>query len=99
MSLFETLLLFILAITQQDGELQLVSLQYLCKYFFHAFDMINYPRVTPVYIVVRCYRGKAKILILRACSIKVTFLLIKHLFLFLLSVQITQSKYWKALRK
>ena len=49
MSLFETLLLFILAIGQQDGDLHLVSSHRLCKYFF-AFDMINYARLTPVYI-------------------------------------------------
>ena len=49
MSLFETLLLFILAIRQQDGDLHLVSSHRLCKYFF-AFDMINYARLTPVYI-------------------------------------------------
>ena len=49
MSLFETLLLFILAIRQQDGDLRLVSSHHLCKYFF-AFDMINYARLTPVYI-------------------------------------------------
>ena len=49
MSLFETLLLFLRASRQQNWELHLVSLHNLCKYFF-AFDMINYARLTPVYI-------------------------------------------------
>ena len=49
MSLFETLLLFIRASRQQNWELHLASLYHLCKYFF-AFDMINYARLTPVYI-------------------------------------------------
>ena len=49
MSLFETLLLFLHASRQQNWELHLVSLHNLCKYFF-AFDMINYARLTPVYI-------------------------------------------------
>ena len=49
MSLFETLLLFICVSTQQNWELHLARLYYLCKYFF-AFDMINYARLTPVYI-------------------------------------------------
>ena len=49
MSLFETLLLFLRASRQQNWELHLVSLHNLCKYFF-AFDMINYARLTSVYI-------------------------------------------------
>ena len=49
MSLFETLLLFIRASRQQSWELHLASLHHLCKYLF-AFDMINYARLTPVYI-------------------------------------------------
>ena len=49
MSLFETLLLFIHASRQQNLELHLASLYHLCKNFF-AFDMINYARLTPVYI-------------------------------------------------
>ena len=49
MSLFETLLLFICVSTQQNWELHLARLYYLCKYFF-AFDMINYARLTPVSI-------------------------------------------------
>ena len=49
MSLFETLLLFIWPSRQQNWELHLASLHHLCKYIF-AFDMINYVRLTPVYI-------------------------------------------------
>ena len=49
LSLFETLLLFIRVSRQQNWELHLASLHHLCKYFF-AFDMINYARLTPVYI-------------------------------------------------
>ena len=49
MSLFETLLLFIHASRQQNWELHLASLHHLSKNFF-AFDMINYARLTPVYI-------------------------------------------------
>ena len=49
MSLFETLLLLKGASRQQNWELHLASLHNLCKYVF-AFDMINYARLTPVYI-------------------------------------------------
>ena len=49
MILFETVLLFIRATRQQQWNLHLSSLHILCKYFF-AFDMINYARLTPVYI-------------------------------------------------
>ena len=49
MSLLETLLLFILASRQQNWDLHLASLHHLFKYLF-AFDMINYARLTPVYI-------------------------------------------------
>ena len=48
MSLFETLLLFIRS-RQQHWKLYRANIYHLCKYFF-TFDMINYARLTPVYI-------------------------------------------------
>ena len=47
--LFETLLLFIRAWRQQLWELNLQSLHCLCPYF-SVFDMLNYARLTPVYL-------------------------------------------------
>ena len=47
--MFEYLLLFIRATRQQIWELHLASLHELVKYFF-AFDMLNYARLTPVYL-------------------------------------------------
>ena len=47
--LFEKLLSFIRASTEQNWELPLYSLRLLCPYFF-AFDMTNYARMTPVYL-------------------------------------------------
>ena len=41
--------MFIRASRKQDWEFHLASLHYLCKYFF-AFDMINYARLTPIYL-------------------------------------------------
>ena len=49
MKLFETLLLFIRASRQQNWSLHLASLHNLAKYFF-AYDMLNYARLTPVYL-------------------------------------------------
>ena len=49
MKLFELLLLFIRASRDQLWELHLKTLHALCPYFF-AFDMINYARMTPVYL-------------------------------------------------
>ena len=49
MKLFETLLLFIRASREQSWNLHLQSLHLLCPYFF-AFDMLNYARMTPVYL-------------------------------------------------
>ena len=49
MNLFESSLLFIRATHQQIWELHLGSLHNLSKYFF-AFDMLNYARLTPVYL-------------------------------------------------
>ena len=49
MSLFEILLLFIRASRQQCWELHLEALNAMVPYFF-AFDMLNYARLTPVYL-------------------------------------------------
>ena len=49
MLLFESLLMFIRASREQSWELHLNSLSNLCPYFF-AFDMLNYARMTPVYL-------------------------------------------------
>ena len=49
MKLFETLLLFIRASRQQNWSLHLASLHNLAKYFF-ANEMLNYARLTPVYL-------------------------------------------------
>ena len=49
MNMFESLLLFIRASRQQCWELHLESLHALVPYFF-AFDMLNYARLSPVYI-------------------------------------------------
>ena len=49
MLLFESLLLFIRASREQLWNLHLNSLHSLCPYFF-AFDMLNYARMTPVYL-------------------------------------------------
>ena len=49
MLLFESLLLFIRASREQLWHLHLNSLHSLCPYFF-AFDMLNYARMTPVYL-------------------------------------------------
>ena len=49
MKLFERLLLFIRASRQQCWQLHLASLHELCPYFF-VFDMLNYARLTPVYL-------------------------------------------------
>ena len=47
--MFETLLLFIRASRQQCWELHLEALNAMVPYFF-AFDMLNYARLTPVYL-------------------------------------------------
>ena len=49
MNLFERILLFIRATRKESWELHLRSLHELCPYFF-SFDMINYARMTPVYL-------------------------------------------------
>lgn len=49
MLLFELLLLFIRASREQSWNLHLNTLHNLCPYFF-AFDMLNYARMTPVYL-------------------------------------------------
>ena len=49
MKLFESLLLFLRATPQQSWDLHLASLNDLSQYFF-AYDMINYARLTPVYL-------------------------------------------------
>ena len=49
MTMFESLLLFIRASRQQCWDLHLESLRKLVPYFF-AFDMVNYARLSPVYI-------------------------------------------------
>ena len=49
MSMFETLLLFIRASRQQCWGLHLEALNAMVLYFF-AFDMLNYARLTPVYL-------------------------------------------------
>ncbi|XP_066919527.1 uncharacterized protein [Clytia hemisphaerica] len=49
MRLFEVLLLFIRASRDQLWNLHLQTLHSLCPYFF-AFDMLNYARMTPVYL-------------------------------------------------
>ena len=50
MTLFEAILMFIRASREQSLDLHLNSLHKLCPYFF-AFDMINYSRMTSVYLV------------------------------------------------
>ena len=49
MNLFETILLFIRATREESWKLHLRSLHELCPYFF-SFDMVNYSRMTPVYL-------------------------------------------------
>ena len=49
MAAFEILLLFIRASRQQSWELHLEALNEMVPYFF-AFDMLNYARLTPVYL-------------------------------------------------
>ena len=49
MDLFEVILLFTRASRKQSWELHLQNLNLLCPYFF-AFDMLNYARITPVYL-------------------------------------------------
>ena len=49
MNLFERILLFIRATREESWELHLRSLHELCPFFF-SFDMINYARMTPVYL-------------------------------------------------
>ena len=49
MNLFERILLFISATREESWELHLRRLHELCPYFF-SFDMINYARMTPVYL-------------------------------------------------
>ena len=49
MKVFEHLLLFLHATRQQIWTLHLTSLHVLSRYFF-AYDMINYARITPVYL-------------------------------------------------
>ena len=46
MKLFESILLYIRATREQSWELHLYSLHKLCP----AFDMMNYARITPVYL-------------------------------------------------
>ena len=58
MDLFEVILLFIRASREQSWELHLQSLNLLCGYFF-AFDMLNYARMTPVYLA-QMYELKEK---------------------------------------
>ena len=53
MDLFEKLLLFIRASSEQNMEPQLYSLHRLCPYFF-AFDMTNCGRITPAYLSQMC---------------------------------------------
>ena len=53
MLLFETLLLFIRASRQRLWKLHLQSLHCLCPYFF-VFDILNYARITPVYLSQVC---------------------------------------------
>ena len=49
MNLFELILSFIRAKREESWNLHLSSLHDLCPYFF-SFDMINYARMTPVYL-------------------------------------------------
>ena len=49
MNLFETILLFIRATREESWKLHLRNLHELCPYFF-SFDMVNYSRITPVYL-------------------------------------------------
>ena len=49
MAAFEILLLFIRASRQQSWELHLKALNEMVPYFF-PFDMLNYARLTPVYL-------------------------------------------------
>ena len=84
MGLFETWLLLIRASRQKNWELHLVSFHHLCKYFF-AFDMTNYVRVTPV-CSAKMFSLKDKDPETWSMFNKVPFLLIKHLFRFLLLV-------------
>ena len=49
MTLFENILHFIRASREQSWNLHLQSLNALCPYFF-AFDMLNYARMTPIYL-------------------------------------------------
>ena len=58
MDLFEVILLFTRASRKQSWELHLQSLNLLCPYFF-AFDMLNYARITPVYLA-QMYELKEK---------------------------------------
>ena len=58
MDLFEVILLFTGASRKQSWELHLQSLNFLCPYFF-AFDMLNYARITSVYLA-QMYELKEK---------------------------------------
>ena len=58
MDLFEVILLFTRASRKQSWELHLQSLNLLCPYFF-TFDMLNYARITPVYLA-QMYELKEK---------------------------------------
>ena len=49
MAAFEILLLFIRASRQQSWELHLEALNEMVPYFF-AFEVLNYARLTPVYL-------------------------------------------------
>lgn len=49
MRMIETLILFIRSTRQELWDLQLVSLDRFTKYFF-ATDLINYARMTPIYL-------------------------------------------------
>ena len=49
MAAFEILLLFIRASRQQSWELHLEALNKMVPYFF-AFEVLNYARLTPVYL-------------------------------------------------
>ena len=49
MKMFEILLMFIHATREQNWNLYLFSLHKLSQYYF-AYDMLNYARLTPVYL-------------------------------------------------
>ena len=49
MNLFEVILIFIRTSKEQSWQLHLQNLNLVSPYFF-AYDMLNYARMTPVYL-------------------------------------------------